>query len=66
MKIPVWICSLLLAAAIAVEGWCLHEIISLKVSVAELSYRIGRSGATNQTIPEASPQMALRAGKNHK
>lgn len=44
MKIPVWICSLLLAAAIGVEGWCLHEIISLKVSVAEIRAQVIPAG----------------------
>jgi hypothetical protein len=36
MKIPVWICSLLLASAITVSGWTLHEVIALKVAVAEV------------------------------
>lgn len=40
MKIDRLIISAVIAAALALEAWTLREVVSLKVSVAQLSERV--------------------------
>jgi len=40
VRIPVWIASTLLAAAVSAQAWMLAEIIGLKGAVAGLAVRV--------------------------
>jgi hypothetical protein len=40
VKIPVWILSTFLTAALLLQGWTLNEIVNLKMSVAAIQSQL--------------------------
>jgi len=63
VKVPVFILTLLLASAIAVESWVLLEVVALKVQVAQLAALVTRQA---DGWPAASRSFQSAQNKNQK
>lgn len=59
MKIPVWILTLLVGAAITVEGWTLDKIVSIGEDVAGIKATLAAQSNSPQTPGSSqSPKVA--------